>query len=195
MFGRAGDAMPHIGRLEPELKDQYAIHLTKVRGGQARLRFAIWIPTKQKWVTYANKNDALERSIKANGDDPNWQSPSEFYMEGYTLSLDKENVPVSQRTAGTGNWCDLACESSPRHPMNPSRRSRKTKSTGSSSGASSASSGPPSDPAERKVRAALPCPALPCPATIATQLATPPAGASAHLCACRMPRSTRSRRR
>jgi len=148
MFGRAGDAMPNIGRLEPELKGQYAIHLTKVRDGQARLRFAIWISTKQKWVTYACKDHALERSIKANGDAPDWQPPSEFYLEGYTLSSDKENVPVSQRTAGTGNWCDLGCDSSSRHP---SRRSRKTKSTGSSSGASSASSGPPSDPAERKV--------------------------------------------
>jgi len=148
MFGHAGDAMPHIGRSEPELKGQYAIHLTKVRDGQARLRFAIWISTKQKWVTYACKDHALERSIKANGDAPDWQPPSEFYLEGYTLSSDKENVPVSQRTAGTGNWCDLGCDSSSRHP---SRRSRKTKSTGSSSGASSASSGPPSDPAERKV--------------------------------------------
>ena len=153
--------MPGNGRKLPKLDYQHAKHLTMVYDMRLKdkpvLRYAYWGP--HEWVTNPSKDKALELSIKHNGDDPNWRPPGEFYKEGHILAIDKENVPVPQRT--TGSWLDFPCDSSPQHP---SRRSRKTKSTRSSSGASSASSGPPSDPAERKVRAALPCPALPCPA-------------------------------
>ena len=155
------------GRKPPALKGQYDIHLIKVydmRDPQnPHLRYAYY--SNGEWVDNSCKHKALELSIQANSDDPNWRPPSEWYKEGYILAIDKENVPAPQRTTGKGSWLDF-----PQHPspQDPSRRSRKTKSTRSSSGASSASSGPPSDPAKLKVRAA--CPALPCPALPALPL-------------------------
>jgi len=144
MPGRAENG----GRKVPTLYDQDCIHLVLVydiRQGKKRLRYAYW--SNGEWKTNSSKNEALQLSIKANGEDPYWRPPSEFHKEGHIIAIDKENVPAPQRTTSKGSWLDFPQHLSPQHP---SRRSRNTKSTRSSSGASSASSGPPSDPAKLK---------------------------------------------
>jgi len=142
MPGRAENG----GRKVPTLYGQDCIHLVLVydmRQGKKRLRYAYW--SNGEWKTNSSKNEALQLSIKANGEDPYWRPPS--HKEGHIIAIDKENVPAPERTTGKGSWLDFSQHPSPQHP---SRRSCNTKSTRSSSGASSASSGPPSDPAKLK---------------------------------------------
>jgi hypothetical protein len=154
--------MPGKGRKLPKLEDEHLIHLRMVYDKKGLLRYAYW--SDGKWATNASKDKALKLSQQANYTDDetancNWRPPCDFYKEGHTLAIGKENVPVPR---ALGTWCSSPLE----HSSLRSQQSRKTKSTrSSSSGASSASSGPPSDAAERKVRAALP---------LAPPLATPP---------------------
>ena len=94
MLGCAGDAMPGNGRKLPKLDYQHAKHLTMVYDMRLKdkpvLRYAYWSPEKDEFVCHGCKNEALTRSIKANGDDPNWRPPSEFCKEGHILAM---NLP------------------------------------------------------------------------------------------------------
>jgi hypothetical protein len=157
--------MPGKGRNLPKLDGEHLIHLRMVydtRHEKKIFRYAYWHPAMNKWATNPCKDKALVLSKTANSsgcEETNWRPPCDFYKEGHTLAIGKENVPVPR---ALGTWCSSPLE----HSSLRSQQSRKTKSTrSSSSGASSASSGPPSDAAERKVRAALP---------LAPPLATPP---------------------
>ena len=84
------------GRKPPALKGQYDIHLIKVYDmrdpEKPILRYAYY--SNGEWVDNSCKHKALELSIQANCDDPNWRPPSEWYKEGYILAIDKENVPA-----------------------------------------------------------------------------------------------------
>lgn len=142
--------MPGKGRNLPKLDGEHLIHLRMVydtRHEKKIFRYAYWHPAMNKWATNPCKDKALVLSKTANSsgcEETNWRPPCDFYKEGHTLAIDKENVPVPR---ALGTWCSSPLE----HSSLRSQQSRKTKSTrSSSSGASSASSGPPSDVSERK---------------------------------------------
>mmetsp|Transcript_5658 Transcript_5658/g.13979 ORF Transcript_5658/g.13979 Transcript_5658/m.13979 type:complete len:705 (+) Transcript_5658:178-2292(+) len=84
--------MPAKGRKLPTLTGQAANHLVMVYDKKRNLRYAYFNTATGQWVCNPGKEKALELSIKANGDAPDWRPPSEFSKEGHTLAIDKENV-------------------------------------------------------------------------------------------------------
>ena len=80
------------GRQPPTLTGQAANHLVAVYTDKGKLVYAFFNSKKGEWSTNPRYELALERSIKFNGDAPDWRPPSEFSKEGYTLATNKENV-------------------------------------------------------------------------------------------------------